>query len=421
MDIVSKIDDLILLIDEKDCSSNNNKDSNPNPQSFSNEDICIHCNHDTSQHKQVTTNNNLINNDTIETETENIRKLDIHCHILPKHIPDFGTEFGYPGFIRLEHDPDDPGWAQMWKGDRFFRKIDEKCWSPEARLKDMDSEGVTVQVLSTVPVMFSYWAKPEHTLRVSKYLNDEIAKIVDKYPKRFQGLGTIPMNNSKLAVLELRRCIKELGFIGIEIGSNINNSNLDDPMFDPIWEEANRLNCCIFVHPWNMMGKAQMSKYWLPWLVSMPAETSRAICSLMFGGVFKKYPKLRFCFAHNGGSFAHTIGRIIHGYNCRPDLIQINLTGDDDNPRNYCGHFWVDSLIHDKTAFKYSLSVFGEDKICLGTDYPFPLGECYPLKKCGQLIQNDFKDFELSKQQKEQILWYNGLNLINKSDKQFGF
>jgi aminocarboxymuconate-semialdehyde decarboxylase len=284
--------------------------------------------------------------------------------------------------------PDNPNKLQMWQHGKLFREIDSNCYSPQSRLQHMNNEGIDIQVLSTVPVMFSYFAKPEHGLKVAQYLNNDILSICEQYSNRFLALCTLPLQNIKMSVQELTRCMKNQYCVGIEIGSHVENWNLDDDRFYPLWDAAERLGACIFVHPWEMMGEKEMPKYWLAWLVGMPAETCRAICCLMFGGILKKYPKLRFCFAHGGGSFAHTIGRIQHGYECRPDLVQIYLKGQKDEPYQWKGKFWVDSLIHDENAFNYLLSVIGINNIILGTDYPFPLGECYPLKKMGQLIEH---------------------------------
>ncbi len=110
----------------------------------------------------------------------------------------------------------------------------------------------------------------------------------------------------------------------------------------------------------------------MPWLVGMPAETSLAICSMMFGGIFEKLPHLRVCFAHGGGAFPSTLGRIQHGWDVRPDLCAVDTSL---SPRDHMGRFWADSLVHDEDALETIVKVFGEDKVCLGSDYPFPLGE----------------------------------------------
>ena len=301
--------------------------------------------------------------------------IDIHTHILPKEIPKWKEKFGYGGFIQLDHHRD--CCARMIKDDgKFFREIEDNCWDAEKRMKDCSHSHVDVQVLSTVPIMFSYWAKPKDGLELSKFLNDHIAEIVNKFPKKFVGLGTIPMQDEKLAVTELERC-KNIGLKGIQIGSNINQKNLDEENFFSVFKACEELGMAVFIHPWEMMGEKEMQKYWLPWLVGMPAETSRAICSMIFGGIFERLPKLRVAFAHGGGSFPSTIGRIQHGFNCRPDLVQINNKID---PRNYLGKFWIDSLVHDPEMMKYILNLFGSGKIAMGSDYPFPLGETEPGK-----------------------------------------
>jgi aminocarboxymuconate-semialdehyde decarboxylase len=305
-------------------------------------------------------------------------KIDIHTHILPKNWPNLKEKYGYGGFIHLDHHK--CGCARMMQEDKFFREIDANCWDENVRIKEYNDFGVQVQVLSTVPVMFSYWAKPDDAYDLSRFLNDHIAGIVKSQPKHFIGLGTIPMQSADLAIKELERCVKDLGLAGVQIGSNINDKNLSEPEFFDIFAAAEELGAAVFVHPWNMMGKDVMQDYWLPWLVGMPAESSRAICSLIFGGVLERLPKLRIAFAHGGGSFPATIGRVEHGFNVRPDLCAVH---NNINPRDYLKKIYVDSLVHDKLKLDYMIDLMGADRIALGSDYPFPLGELEP----GKLIQ----------------------------------
>jgi len=217
------------------------------------------------------------------------------------------------------------------------------------------------------------------------------------------------MQDPDLAVKELRRCMQDLGLKGIQIGSHINNWNLNAPELFPIFEEAERLSAVVFVHPWDMMGKNDMDRYWLPWLVGMPAETSRAICSLIFGGVMERLPNLKLVFAHGGGSFPATIGRIEHGFLVRPDLCAID---NNVNPRNYLGRFWVDSLVHDKKMLEFIVSLLGSDRVVVGSDYPFPLGEDIP----GQLVES-IENFDVDT--KAKILGENALELLGMTKEQF--
>ena len=310
-------------------------------------------------------------------------KIDIHTHIIPEHLPNFKEKYGYGGFISLDHHK--PCCAKMMIDDRFFREIQDNCWAPETRIKECDHHHIDVQVLSTIPVMFSYWAKPHDALEVSKFLNDHIAAIVHAYPKRFIGLGTIPLQAPDLAIKELERCM-EIGLRGVQIGSHVNDWNLNAPELFPVFEAAEKLGASIFVHPWDMMAKEKMNKYWLPWLVGMPAETSLAICSMIFGGVFERLPKLKVAFAHGGGSFPSSIGRIEHGFNVRPDLVAVD---NNVNPREYLDRFYLDTLVHDPMMLDFLLQLMGPKQLALGTDYPFPLGELEPGKLIGSMPYTD--------------------------------
>jgi aminocarboxymuconate-semialdehyde decarboxylase len=288
----------------------------------------------------------------------------------------------------------------MMKGTEFFRNIKSNCWDRQERIAEYARFGVQKQVVCTIPVLFSYWTKPTDGWDIARFLNDDIAATMQKFPDQYIGLGTLPMQDTDLSVKELER-IKKMGFKGIQIGSNINEGNLNEDRFFPIFEACRNLDLAIMVHPWNMMGAAHMQKYWLPWLVGMPAETSRAICSLLFGGVFEKFPGLRWMFSHAGGEFLFTLGRIEHGFHCRPDLVAIdNLV----NPRNYLGTFWIDSITHDAKALQYCMDLVGADKICFGTDYPFPLGDL----EMGKFIEV----MNLGKETEDKIFYRNTMDWL---------
>ena len=329
----------------------------------------------------------------------------MHTHIMPKHLPRWAEKFGYDGFIHLDHHKD--GWARMMQGDKFFREINENCWNPEVRINEYLESKTHVQVVCTIPVLFAYFAKPEDGLEVAKFLNDDLADLVHKYPKNYIGLGTIPMQDVDLSVQELHR-IKQIGLHGIQIGSNIENKNLNEPEFFPIWEACEQLDLAVMVHPWNMMGKKYMDRYWLPWLVGMPAETSRAMCSMIFGGVFDRFPKLRVNFCHASGAFLATLGRIEHGFNCRPDLVAVD---NPVNPRNYCGKYWVDCITHDSLMLEYILKLQGSKRVTLGSDYPFPLGDL----EIGKFIEQ----MNLDSSTVEDIFCNSTLEWLNLSKEQF--
>jgi aminocarboxymuconate-semialdehyde decarboxylase len=305
-------------------------------------------------------------------------KIDIHTHIIPEHLPNFKEKYGYGGFINLDHHK--PCCARMMMDDKFFREIQDNCWDPDKRIQECNHHHIDVQVLSTIPVMFSYWAKPMDVLDLSMFLNDHLADIVHRYPKRFVGLGTVPLQHPELAIKELERCMK-IGLKGVQIGSHVNEWNLNAPELFPFFQAAQEMNAAIFVHPWDMMAKEKMTEYWLPWLVGMPAESSLAICSMIFGGVFERLPNLKVAFAHGGGSFPATIGRIEHGFNVRPDLVAVH---NEVNPREYLNRIYLDTLVHDPLKLDYLLNLMGPNQLALGTDYPFPLGELEP----GKLIES---------------------------------
>src|SRR5438270_9529835 len=152
-------------------------------------------------------------------------KIDLHTHILPREWPDLRERYGCGGFVQLEHHA--PGCARMTIDGKLFRDVDDRTYDPARRIADCDQHGVAVQVLSTVPVMFCYWAEPHAANDLSRLLNDHIAEVVRAYPNRFVGLGTLPLQAPDLAIREMKRCMMELGLHGVQIGTHVNEWNLD--------------------------------------------------------------------------------------------------------------------------------------------------------------------------------------------------
>lgn len=256
--------------------------------------------------------------------------------------------------------------------------------------------------------MFNYWAPAKDNVEIARFLNDHLAQAVQKYPKRFVGLGTLPLQDPQASSRELERCVRELGLAGVQIGSHVNEWNLDDKALYPVYETAQKVGACLFVHPWDMLAPERMKKYWLPWLVGMPCETTLAICSMIFGGVFEKFPDMKVAFAHGGGAFPGTLGRIQHGFEARPDLCAVD---NKISPRASVGKFYVDSLVHDLATLEFLVKTVGEDRIFLGSDYPFPLGEDEP----GKLIESA----TLSPSTKQKLLAVNALRWLGRKESDF--
>lgn len=331
-------------------------------------------------------------------------RVDFHTHIIPEDIPNFVEKFGGERWPTLEKTCSCG--ANIMVAGKVFREVTDQVWSPEKRIKDMDAEGVDIQVLSPIPVTFSYWAEPEAAEEMSQIQNDFIAEKVKQYPNRFIGLGTVPLQDVEASIKEMDRCIHKLGLKGIEIGSNINGKNLDDPSFTAFFEMAEKWEVPLFVHPWETLGKERMPRHNFMYTVGMPSETALAAASLINGGVMEKFPRLKVCFAHGGGSFPYILPRLDQGWKVWPHL---RLTSQP--PSHYAKNFYFDSLNYDPLNLKYLVDRFGYDKIVMGSDYPFLLREIPPGKVIDDTVQ-------LTEEQKQAILGKNALAFLNMEIKE---
>jgi aminocarboxymuconate-semialdehyde decarboxylase len=261
-------------------------------------------------------------------------------------------------------------------GKPFLTQLKAEFSDLELRLSIMDSQGVDMQLLSPAGTYFFYWMAAEQSLEYAKWLNDRLAEAVAKYPKRLVALGSAPMQEPAKAVLEMERAMTKLGLRGVEVASNINGRYFDDPGFMPFWEAAQALDALIFVHPNQVVGADRMKEYNLANLIGNPTDTSLAFAKLIFGGVLERFPRLKFLLAHAGGFLPYTWGRLERGYR-----IQDSTTSKISKPPSeYVKLLHFDTITHSAMALEYLVANFGAEKVLLGSDYPYDMGDPEPVQ-----------------------------------------
>jgi aminocarboxymuconate-semialdehyde decarboxylase len=303
--------------------------------------------------------------------------IDIHAHFFPRKWPDFADRFGSPDWPSLKQL--DPTSAVVMVGDKEFRRISHVCWDAAARLEEMDRDSVDVQVISATPVLFNYAKPAAQTLECAQFFNDAALEICAHAPKRLKALCQVPLQDTDLACRELSRAMAN-GHLGVQIGNHVGKDELSSAKVLRFLEHCAAENAVVLVHPWDLLGTDRMGRYMLPWLVAMPAETQLSILSLILSGAFERLPRsLKICFAHGGGSFAYLLGRVDNAW-----TYSETVRADCPNPpSSYVDRFYVDSAVFDPDALSLLVKVMGEDRVMLGSDYPFPLGEA----RVGNLIR----------------------------------
>ena len=298
-------------------------------------------------------------------------RVDFHTHIIPENFSELTQRFGGEKWPTLERTC--ACGANIMIAGKVFREVTDQVWDAEKRIKDMEREGVDIQVLSPIPVTFSYWAPAEQAEILARVQNDFIADLVSQYPTKFIGLGAVPLQNVEVAIREMDRCKHELGLSGIEIGTNVNGVNLDDPKFIEFFEMAEKWEVPLFIHPWETLGKERMPRHNLMYTVGMPSETALAGASLILGGIMEKFPGLKICLAHGGGALPYLLPRLDQGWKVWPHLRLL-----DKPPSHYAKQFYYDSLVNEPVNLNYLLQNFGHERIIMGSDYPFLLREVPP-------------------------------------------
>jgi len=306
-----------------------------------------------------------------------MRVIDIHNHFFPSAWPDLAARYGTPNWPWIKNT--EPGKADIMVGDRFFRHIYSACWDPEVRLQEMDRDGVDMQVISATPVLFAYERPVEHALDCARLFNDAALELCSRGKGRLKSFCQVPLQDADAACKELTRCMRA-GHLGVQIGNHVGNKNLDDPGIVTFLQHCADESAAVLVHPWEMLGRDRMPKYMMPWTVGMPAETQLSVVALILSGAFDRLPStLRICFAHGGGSFAFLLGRLENAWHHHPVA-----RGDCAHPpSHYLNRFYADSAVFDQRSLQFLVGTMGADRVMLGSDYPFPLGE----ERVGSLIR----------------------------------
>jgi aminocarboxymuconate-semialdehyde decarboxylase len=323
-------------------------------------------------------------------------KIDVHSHI---EIPEAAALL--PAGLETTNSPLNAESAAYQK--RHNEAIRDQILNPERKIADMKEMGLDITVLSITPSQFFYHAEGSLAVRVARAQNDHIASLVGRYPQRFIGVASVPMQNVSAAVAELERSVVELKLLGVEVGSNIGGRYLGDPSFLPFFEKARMLNVPVLIHPCNVAGAERMADFYLPNLIGNPLDTTITAASLIFSGIFDRFPGVKILLEHAGGHLPYIIGRFAHGWKVRPECRKFIQR----SPADYLGEFYFDTITHGPEALKFLISRVGAARVLIGTDHPYDMGDMDPLGSLGAVTG-------LSPQEKAMIAGGNAVSLLSR-------
>jgi aminocarboxymuconate-semialdehyde decarboxylase len=296
-----------------------------------------------------------------------MRSIDIHAHLMPQSLwKAVDTGQAWHGF-RLE-----PGrglGAVVRADKRVGVQTPKLRFTPEERLKDMDEQGVDVQVVSIHTPLFSYDVDSAQGQQLAREVNDEIAAMTRQWPQRFAGLATLPVQDVGAAVDELDRAVHVLGLKGAELDTVVNGQTWDEPHFLPLFKAAEAMGAVLFFHPQpqDNLVLAFTEKFNLANSIGVPVEDALLVATLIFGGIFDACPELKVCIAHGGGPACFGMGRLDRGWQVRSEA-RMHI---QHPPSTYQRHFYYDCVTNSEVALRFLIDQVGADRVVLGSDWPF--------------------------------------------------
>ena len=292
--------------------------------------------------------------------------VDIHCHV---HHP--AADEMVKHLVVPNREPSQRFSNELSRATN--RTQMENVWpcltSVDQRLRDMDKMGMNVQAISPSPFHFMYWLEPELAKKMSRSVNEHLASIVRAHPDRFVALAHVPLQDPGAAAEELDYCVRQLGFRGAEIGTNVVGAEISRGR-DEFWRKAHELDVVVFMHPNGFTGGERLADHYFTNVIGNPLDTTVAVAHLVFDGVLERFPKLKLVAAHGGGYVAHYPARMDHVWGARADA----RTVLKKRPRQSLAKLYFDTIVFDREQLRHLVNLWGADHILVGTDYPYDMG-----------------------------------------------
>ena len=299
--------------------------------------------------------------------------IDIHTHIVPENFPPYagkGKDVPWPSMA-----PAHACHRHVMISGKLYRTVADGSWSVPRRIEEMGAMRVTRQAVSPMPELLSYWLPLEDAQTMIRYLNEQIAAMVALAPERFMGLGAVPLQDMDSALRELEYVVTNLKFPGVEIASHVNGVSIGDARFEPFFAACERSGAAIFVHALRPAGQDRIVGAFAEQAVCFPGDIALAAASMITGGIAARHPKLRIAFSHGGGALSILLPRLVRAWNVFPKARE-SLA---ESPAVYARRFFYDALVFDPQATRFVIDSFGSAQVCVGSDYPFTLGDTDPL------------------------------------------
>lgn len=305
--------------------------------------------------------------------------IDVHAHFVPHDFPAYLGSRAPARWPSMA--PAHACHRSVMIDGKLYRTVSDKAWDPARRIADFAEMGLECQALSPMPELLSYWMPAADAHQLLRYINGEIARVCAESGGRLVGLGAVPLQDVDLAIAELRHLRDDLGFPGVEIGSNVDGVVIGDPRFEPFFEACAALGMAVFVHAVKPAGMDRLvGPPPLQQVLAYPTDVGLAAASVITGGLVARHPTLRIAFSHGGGTLATLLPRLQQGWTVFPALREQMA----ESPESLVRRLYLDTLVFDAPLLRHLVATFGADRLLVGTDYPFNFHDRTPLARIAE-------------------------------------